>query len=68
MVARLSSSNGIGVSVSVSTMPSMSPVSRLASWGVQFCNWMVQWFRSSKLTQAEGPDIKGCFGTPMSAI
>ncbi len=65
MVARLSSSNGTKLSVSVSTMPSMSPVSRLTSWGAQFCNWMVQWFQLLKLTQVEGPDIRGCFGTPM---
>ncbi len=68
MVLRLSSSNGIGVVVSVSTMPSMSPVSRLISCGAQFWSWMVQWLFPSKVTQMEGPDIGGCFGTPMSAI
>ncbi len=68
MVARLSLLNGIGLSFSVLSMPSMSPAFRLTSLGAQFCSWMVHCFRLSKLTQVEGPDIKGCFGTPMSAM
>ncbi len=68
IVGRLSSLNGIRVSISMSSMPRMSPVFRLTSKGAQFCNWRVQWFQLSKLTQVEGPDIKGCFGTPILAM
>ncbi len=67
MVARLSSSNGIRVVSSVSTIPRMSPVSRLILWGAQFWSWMVQCLLPSKETHVVGPDISGCFGTPMSA-
>ncbi len=51
MVARLSSSNGIGVVVSVLTMPNMFPVSVLISYGAQFWSWMVQWLFPSKVTK-----------------
>ena len=60
MVVRLSSLKGIGSSSSVLKMPKVSPVLTLTSCGAQFWICRVHWFRWSKLTSIESPDIKGC--------